>query len=114
MPLSQLIKSTHVNPIYIANSLNFTFKKCLFATDCWSCKRKLNEAESKEVICPCPNKVILPVNHNENYFDVFKLPVTFELDQPFLTRTFRNIMRVLHPDMHTYKSEVINFIKLFE
>lgn len=79
---------------------------CLAKYNCWSCNRVLNKNEIKSQFCPCTEKKILPVNKNLNYFELFNMKIDYNLDKSTLTKNFRQLMRKLHPDLFTQKSEV--------
>ncbi len=106
MPFSQLIKKVAITSFFKANSILPLCSTQLYATNCWSCKRLFDEKQSKKLVCPCSKEIIQPVNKNINYFELFDLPINFNIDQKVVTRSFRNLMRVLHPDKFTMKSEV--------
>ena len=101
MPLSQLAKT-----FFKANSILPLYSSHLYATNCWSCKRLFDEKQSKKLVCPCAKEVIQPPRSNFNYFELFNLPEDFNINQKDLTRSFRDLMRVLHPDKFTTKSQV--------
>lgn len=75
--------------------------------NCWHCNHKLNEQERRKFFCPCESKIILPVEPNTNYFDMFDLTQEFMVDKDLLRKNFRQLMRKLHPDLYAQKSEVI-------
>lgn len=76
------------------------------SASCWSCDNKLTEQETRAFFCPCATKVILPVNSENSYFDLFGLNVNYEVEKKDLVKKFRASMRQLHPDLFTLKSEV--------
>jgi hypothetical protein len=86
------------------SSTQITFNRMI---NCWLCKKEFNEYESKQVSCKCEKKIIQPVNKNVNYFELFDLPIKYHIDQNELTKSFRDMMKYLHPDKFTTKSEVI-------
>lgn len=73
---------------------------------CWHCQRDFTEVESKSFFCPCDLKKILPVNSDVDYFEMFNLKPKYKIDTNLLTKNFRQLMRKLHPDLYTRKSEV--------
>lgn len=77
--------------------------------NCWSCKKNLDELEARSQFCPCHKNVILPLNNKVNYFDIFNIDKQYRIDSTELTKTFRQKMRKLHPDLFTMKSDVIIF-----
>ncbi len=46
----------------------------------------------------------MQVDFSNNYFELFELPVDFELDIVQLTTRFRSLQRVLHPDRYASAS----------
>ena len=82
----------------------------LYATNCWSCKRIFDEKEAKKLVCPCKKEIIQPPDASLNYFELFNLETNFSINQKDLTKSFRDLMRVLHPDKFTNKSDVIKFV----
>ena len=102
MPFSQLIRNE-----FKLNSICSKF----YATNCWSCKRVFNEKETKKLVCPCSREIIQAPDKNLNYFELFNLNASFSINQKDLTKSFRDLMRVLHPDKFTNKSNV-KFFKL--
>lgn len=76
------------------------------ARKCWSCERELNQTDAKAFFCPCEKNIILPVNNDVNYFEMFDLQPAYKIDKSTLTKNFRQLMRKLHPDLFTLKSEV--------
>ncbi|CAF0837916.1 unnamed protein product [Rotaria sordida] len=72
---------------------------------CWQCQRKLDRNECPSY-CPCEKHVLLPVRSEIDYFRLFDLSRSFEIDTKQLTRMFRNTMKFLHPDLSTNKSDI--------
>ncbi|CAF3597128.1 unnamed protein product [Rotaria sordida] len=72
---------------------------------CWQCQRKLDRNECPSY-CPCEKHVLLPVRSEIDYFRLFDLSRSFEIDTKQLTRMFRNTMKFLHPDLFTNKSDI--------
>ncbi|CAF4812986.1 unnamed protein product [Rotaria sp. Silwood1] len=72
---------------------------------CWQCQRKIDRNES-QAYCPCEKHVLLPVRSEIDYFHLFDLPRSFELDIKQLTKMFRNKMKFLHPDLFSNKSDI--------
>lgn len=109
MPLSQLMKKVSLSAINSSNRINISFpiySTQLYATNCWSCKRLFDEKQSKGLLCPCSKAIIQPVNSKINYFELFNFPIEYKINQIELTRSFRNLMKLLHPDKFSNKSEV--------
>lgn len=94
----------------INNSNNL--KLLILNYNCWSCKRELTDKESKKFFCPCEKDIILPVNEKNNYYDVFDLKHEYEIDKVELKKRFRALMKKLHPDLYTLKSDV-SFVDFF-
>jgi hypothetical protein len=72
---------------------------------CWQCQRAINRNECT-THCPCDRYVLLPLNRHIDYFRLFQLPRSFELDVRQLTKFFREKMKFLHPDVFNNKSDV--------
>ena len=72
---------------------------------CWQCQRKIDRNECP-AYCPCEKHVLLPIRSEIDYFRLFDLPRSFEIDTKQLTKIFRNQMKFLHPDLFTRKSDV--------
>ncbi|CAF1539975.1 unnamed protein product, partial [Didymodactylos carnosus] len=75
----------------------FLFEKC------WKCQREIDRFECT-THCPCEKNVLLPVKREIDYFRLFHLPKSFELDVNLLTKAFRTKMKLLHPDLFANKS----------
>jgi molecular chaperone HscB len=45
------------------------------------------------------------VDFNQNYFEIFGLPVTFKLDLDGLSRRYRELQKELHPDNYASSTE---------
>ena len=111
--ISHLKMSSQLNLNYISKSkktTNFVQFPCQsrFNHTCWSCGKLLTDNESKNFFCPCPSILILPVNQSNNYFKLFGIDVKYKIHKDILTKVFRQLMRKLHPDLYTLKSEVFN------
>ena len=100
---TNFIRNTYTRVTLLKNSYSTS------STSCWSCSRELTGQEAKAFFCPCKSKVILPVNQENNYFDLFDLKVNYEIEKKDLVKKFRTYMRKLHPDLFTLKSEVSFF-----
>ena len=72
---------------------------------CWQCQRSIDRNESPSY-CPCEKHVLLPVRNEIDYFHLFNFPRSFEIDTKQLRQNFRNLMKYLHPDLFTNKSDV--------
>jgi hypothetical protein len=72
---------------------------------CWKCQRTIDRNESP-IYCPCEKHVLLPLRSEIDFFHLFDLSRSFELDTKNLTKVFRNKMKTLHPDTFTNKSDV--------
>jgi hypothetical protein len=91
----------------ISNGLKLTsICSNFYSTNCWSCQRVFNEKEAKKLVCPCSKEIIQAPNKNLNYFELFNLDASFNINQKDLTKSFRDLMRILHPDKFTNKSNV--------
>ncbi|CAF4441544.1 unnamed protein product [Rotaria socialis] len=72
---------------------------------CWECQRELDRNECLSY-CPCEKRVLLPVCSEIDYFRLFDLSRSFEIDTKRLTTMFRNKMKYLHPDLYSNKSDI--------
>ena len=45
------------------------------------------------------------VNFNNNYFEIFELPVSFRLDVPSLGETYLTLQKEVHPDRFAAASD---------
>ena len=75
---------------------------------CWQCQRSIDRNEC-QAYCPCEKHVLLPVRTELDYFRLFDFSRSFEVDTKQLTKTFRNKMKFLHPDLFTNKSDVSTY-----
>lgn len=96
LPLNQVYFSKR----FVQNKINY---------NCWSCTRLLTENEKKKFFCPCDSRVILPVHAERNFFHLFGIEIDYNVEESKLTKNFRNLMKKLHPDLFTLKSEVLLF-----
>jgi molecular chaperone HscB len=83
----------------------YSYKQYL-TYNCWSCKRLLLDKEKKAFFCPTPCNAILPVNPTINYFELFNIDLNYNINATKITKKFRELMRKLHPDLFTLKTEV--------
>jgi len=90
--LHKQIKPKICNYVKLFCSLN-SFK-------CWSCGYT---SSSYEIMCTNCHK-IQDVNGSLNHFDIFDIPNDFEIDINLLTKKFRKLQAVLHPDKFSRKS----------
>ena len=91
---------TALNPTILLNRIcPFTSKLSL---NCWNCQ---NTTSSYEAFCSKCNSV----QHLKecNHFERLNLELKFNVDLKELTRDFRKLQSVFHPDKFTLKSEVI-------
>ncbi len=110
--LNQNIKITFNNELLVLHPLVLA-KNQTSKYNCWSCDRTLSDAECKSFFCPCKKKKILPVPiRNTSYFDLFGLKAEYNIDKQELAKSFRQLMRKLHPDLYHQSSEVV-FFKFF-
>ncbi|XP_055374888.1 iron-sulfur cluster co-chaperone protein HscB isoform X2 [Condylostylus longicornis] len=68
---------------------------------CWSCEKSIT-CESPFLCDSCG--VIQNVNKNVDYFKILSEEEKFNIDVTSLTRKFRNIQNVVHPDKYSNKS----------
>lgn len=68
---------------------------------CWRCQRHFGRRPL--FFCPGCQSLLGPLEH-PNYFDLFSLPGTFQLDVDDLDRRFRSLQARVHPDRFTRAS----------
>lgn len=69
---------------------------------CWKCGKKRDSAV-EIYFCICGS--ILPPSDTSTYFDLLGLEKSFELDVDVLTKKYKDLQRILHPDKFSQKSE---------
>jgi len=69
--------------------------------NCWNCG---HTSSSYHIFCANCNK-IQDFDDTFNYFDVLGIPHDFEVDISNLTKKFRSLQAILHPDKFSQKSE---------
>ncbi|XP_015789477.1 iron-sulfur cluster co-chaperone protein HscB, mitochondrial-like [Tetranychus urticae] len=86
------------NPqIYITDRL-FCANKL---TQCWQCGSKFRES----LPISCTNCLAPQLNHPElNYFTVFNLKATYDVDVPEIRQRFLDLQKILHPDKYSNRS----------
>lgn len=70
---------------------------------CWKCQREL-DLKKERFFCNCG--VVQPPLDDLSYFQLFKLEKSFDIDTSTLTKLFRRLQMLLHPDKYTQKSSV--------
>ncbi len=50
-------------------------------------------------------KVLMFKSLTDNHFELFSLPVAFDLDQDILAQRYRDLQRTVHPDNYVHASE---------
>lgn len=68
------------------------------AVKCWNCG--MEKKALVELFCDQCNVIQNP-EENGNYFRMFDLPENYDLDPKLLTKKFRSLQSVLHPDKFT-------------
>eukprot|EP00128_Syssomonas_multiformis_P014927 Colp12_sorted_trinity150504_noHs@21425 len=68
---------------------------------CWACKEELN----RHLICPKCSSIQAP-DLEISYFDIFELPVNFDIDARELEKSFKNLQWQLHPDKVSFKPQL--------
>ena len=72
--------------------------------ECWKCGTDLKPLD-EQYFCECG--MIQPPNEERHFFDVMRLPMTYDIDEEALTTNFRDLQRQLHPDKFSQKSQVL-------
>ena len=70
---------------------------------CWKCSQKLDR-DKINFTCPCG--VVQPINENKNYYELFGLRKSYDIELSNLTKLFRQLQMQLHPDKFSQKSSV--------
>ncbi|XP_071526352.1 co-chaperone protein HscB homolog isoform X1 [Panulirus ornatus] len=85
------------------NSVLFPMKFCSNSDFdmCWSCETKLLSYTPFCDTC----KILQPLNHHLNYFELLGIEKAFNLDTKSLTRTFRKLQSRFHPDKFSLRTE---------
>jgi len=71
---------------------------------CWSCSKFLNKQDLFCVACNIVQPVVEEKPHTKNLFELFKVPVKFEVDLQQLADRYKQLQRKLHPDLFVQKS----------
>jgi len=89
--------------------LDFRQNKCYFGVQkyssstsvpCWNCS---HTSENLQDFCnEC--KVIQLVKEESSYFDILRIEKSFNIDRKHLTKDFRKLQSIYHPDKYTLKS----------
>lgn len=69
---------------------------------CWSCEQVFNP--SNDLFCNGCAK-LQPQVKEQNYFQLFSLPVSLALDLSLLERRFQQLQKSVHPDLYASKTE---------
>ena len=56
--------------------------------NCWKCSKKI---KNSTVSCDCIKKIVLPVNHNIDYFTLLNLEKDYKIDLDKLDNNYKNI-----------------------
>ncbi|XP_073842572.1 iron-sulfur cluster co-chaperone protein HscB-like protein, mitochondrial [Musca autumnalis] len=69
------------------------------ANQCWNCKKDTVD----KMLCQHCNH-LQDVDAEVNYFELMEFPQTFSLEAPLLTKRFRQLQSLVHPDKFSNKS----------
>ncbi|KAM7355779.1 iron-sulfur cluster co-chaperone protein HscB-like protein, mitochondrial [Cochliomyia hominivorax] len=69
---------------------------------CWNCKKEQKQGKSLMVCDDCGH--LQDVNTEINYFDLLDFPQKFDLEAQALTKRFRQLQTVVHPDKFSNKT----------
>lgn len=99
---SQCIKHRphNLKYVYKTNSSSLRLLSEIKAIKCWKCG--IEKKSILELFCDQCNVIQSP-HEKENYFKIFGLPDTFDIDSKSLTQKFRAMQSVLHPDKFSNK-----------
>ncbi|XP_065359910.1 iron-sulfur cluster co-chaperone protein HscB [Calliphora vicina] len=93
----------------IFNNLNYSQQKRAYApatltkaTECWNCKKEMRQGEALMLCQHCGH--LQDVNTEINYFDLLDFPQKFDLEAQALTKRFRQLQTVVHPDKFSNKT----------
>lgn len=79
-------------------------------TKCWNCQEMLN---SKKIYCASCGTLQYP-SKNMNYFELFGVSQTFDVNLEDLSKKFKEMQMTFHPDKFTNKSKVLKQCTLFK
>ncbi|XP_017080921.1 iron-sulfur cluster co-chaperone protein HscB [Drosophila eugracilis] len=68
---------------------------------CWNCLKK-SELKKKMICSDCGH--LQDVNAEINYFDLLSFPTEFSLESQKLTKSFRQLQTIVHPDKYSNKT----------
>lgn len=92
----------------------FKFRNCIrfynkqkLPPKCWSCSAFIPTSQ-KPMNAFCDTcHVIQPPDENANYFEIFNLPLKFDINLIQLEKQYKTLQKYFHPDRFASKSEVI-------
>lgn len=70
-------------------------------TECWKCKESIS---TNELSCPSCGAFQQP-NPTITYFEIFNIPQKFEVDVQIVSKKFKDLQKIFHPDKVAQKSE---------
>ncbi|KRT82939.1 Chaperone [Oryctes borbonicus] len=95
-------KSTGIHNLKLAQ-LQFTrLSQNTVSVKCWKCG--IERKNLSDLFCESCHAIQNP-HEKENYFKVFNLDVTYDVNQKNLTNSYRKMQSVLHPDKFSNKSD---------
>lgn len=77
---------------------------------CWSCE-KVNCINTNPIFCMHCNTIQEP-NRDENYFKVIGIDIEYDLNQENLTKKYKDLQKLLHPDKFSIRYLPNYIIKL--
>lgn len=77
-------------------------KYSLQTRNCWKCGQLTNTVEEM-FICKCG---VVQSVQDVSYFDIMGVEDSFDVDTAALSKNYKELQKVLHPDKNTLKSEV--------
>ncbi|KQS44201.1 iron-sulfur cluster co-chaperone protein HscB, mitochondrial [Drosophila erecta] len=71
------------------------------STACWNCQKK-SELKQNMICSDCGH--LQDVNSGINYFKLLSFPIQFSLEPQKLTKSFRQLQTIVHPDKYSNKT----------
>ncbi|KAI4454371.1 iron-sulfur cluster co-chaperone protein hscb [Holotrichia oblita] len=98
--------STYNNGLHNLKSASLQFFRSTQNTSllkCWKCG--IERKNVSDLFCESCHSIQNP-HEKGNYFKVFNLDVTYDVNQKALTNSYRKMQSVLHPDKFSNKSDI--------
>lgn len=90
--------------VFLFNYCFNAYKNLLFVNS-WKCLQSLTNESNINLFCNNCN-AIQALNANHNYFELFNIPVSYDVNLLELSHKFRSLQMLSHPDKFAKESEV--------